>query len=172
MTIKFFPLFFKNDCKMTPAEVQTVYLIVHIAMCTCSTLGTRISKYTGRVQAVALLRILGLSCFGSMVIMYNRGVNRWAIVAAYIARTALMNCTYPLEESILMDYVPKKTRARWKSLQSVSIFGWCGSAAIGGMLSDQHGYTYSFLITIQVQRVEHEGRPRDSLAAAVLALCG
>ena len=29
-----------------------------------------------------------------------------------------MNCTYPVEESILMDYVPKNTRARWKSLES------------------------------------------------------
>lgn len=29
-------------------------------------------------------------------------------------RTTLMNCTYPIEESILMDFVPADTRARWK----------------------------------------------------------
>jgi hypothetical protein len=40
-----------------------------------------------------------------------------------------MNCTYPLEESILMDFVPSDTRARWKSLDSISVFGWCGAAA-------------------------------------------
>ena len=50
------------------------------------------------------------------------------------------NCTYPVEESILMDYVPKNTRARWKSLESVSQFGWCGSALAGGLLADKYGY--------------------------------
>jgi MFS family permease len=151
MTIKFFPLFFKNDCKMSPAEVQTVYLIVPIVMCICSTLGTSVSKVTGRVQAVILLRFSGLGCFASMVVMYHHQVNRWAIVAVYICRTALMNSTYPLEESILMDYVPKNTRARWKSLESVSIFGWCGSAAIGGVLADKFGYAFCFVITICMQ---------------------
>ena len=53
------------------------------------------------------------------------------VVAIYLLRTGLMNCTYPLEESILMDFVPKETRARWKSLDSISQFGWCGSAALG-----------------------------------------
>ena len=37
-----------------------------------------------------------------------------------------------------MDYVPKETRARWKSLESIAQFGWCGSAALGGILADQY----------------------------------
>lgn len=64
---------------------------------------------------------------------------------------SLMNCTYPLEESILMDFVPKNTRARWKSLDSVATFGWCGSSALGGYLADLHGYAFTFLITAGVQ---------------------
>lgn len=62
-----------------------------------------------------------------------------------------MNCTYPLEESILMDFVPKSRRARWKSLDSIGIFGWCGSAALGGYLADVNGYAFTFLITAGVQ---------------------
>ena len=50
-----------------------------------------------------------------------------------------------------MDYVPKHTRARWKSLESVSMFGWCGSALAGGVLADKFGYTRTFLITIGLQ---------------------
>jgi hypothetical protein len=26
---------------------------------------------------------------------------------------------------------------RWKSLQSIASFGWCGSAAVGGILADK-----------------------------------
>ena len=50
-----------------------------------------------------------------------------------------------------MDVVPKSTRARWKSLDSVTAFGWCGSAALGGRWTDQHGYMYTFAITAMMQ---------------------
>ena len=73
------------------------------------------------------------------------------LIPLYVARTALMNSTYPLQESVLMDFVPKKERARWKSLESVSAFGWCGSAVLGGLLADGYDYTFTFLITAIVQ---------------------
>ena len=50
-----------------------------------------------------------------------------------------------------MDFVPKSTRARWKSLDSISVFGWCGSAALGGALADAKDYSFTFLITAAVQ---------------------
>ena len=52
-----------------------------------------------------------------------------------------------------MDFVPSQQRARWKSLESVAVFGWCGSAALGGYLADQPGvgYTGTFLYTAGVQ---------------------
>ena len=50
-----------------------------------------------------------------------------------------------------MDYVPKNTRARWKSLESVSSFGWAGSAGLGGYLADRHGYVFTFFITAAIQ---------------------
>ena len=33
-----------------------------------------------------------------------------------------------------MDHVPSNERAKWSALESINIFGWCGSAAIGGWL--------------------------------------
>merc|ERR1719273_217369 len=77
----------------------------------------------------------------------------FALVPVYIVRTALMNATYPLQESILMDFVPKNERARWKSLESVAQFGWCGSAVLGGVISDEWDYTSTFLITAIIQTV-------------------
>lgn len=73
------------------------------------------------------------------------------LVGIYLMRTGLMNCTYPLNTSILMDFVPKEQRARWTSLQSLVRFGWCGSAAAGGVLADKYGYSFTFLITAGVQ---------------------
>eukprot|EP00239_Pterosperma_sp_CCMP1384_P011720 CAMPEP_0197862120 /NCGR_PEP_ID=MMETSP1438-20131217/38634_1 /TAXON_ID=1461541 /ORGANISM="Pterosperma sp., Strain CCMP1384" /LENGTH=593 /DNA_ID=CAMNT_0043479557 /DNA_START=697 /DNA_END=2478 /DNA_ORIENTATION=- len=151
MTIKFFPLFFKNDVRMSPAEVQTIYFIVPIVMAMCSDMGVKISKYVGRSQTSVLLRLIGLACFGGMVILYHLNVNRWLVVVLYVVRTAFMNSTYPIDEGILMDYVPKNQRARWKALESVASFGWCGSAMIGGVIADKKGYTFTFLVTITMQ---------------------
>lgn len=50
-----------------------------------------------------------------------------------------------------MDFVPKNERARWKSLDSVASFGWCGSAALGGWLTDKYDYTHTFFITALLQ---------------------
>jgi len=156
MTIKYFPLYFKNTLGFTPASVQAIYVAVPLAMALASGVTTGLSKHIGRVQAVLLVRFAGLSCFAAMVMLDQKAYRAtswgpWAIVFAYVARTALMNCTYPVEESILMDYASKATRARWKSLESVSVAGWCGSAFLGGILADAYGYTFTFVITIAVQ---------------------
>mmetsp|Transcript_6290 Transcript_6290/g.17643 ORF Transcript_6290/g.17643 Transcript_6290/m.17643 type:complete len:243 (-) Transcript_6290:189-917(-) len=163
MTVKFFPLFFVNDCLMTPAQVQTVYVIVPIVMAAMSGAGTRLSKRIGRVQVMLAFKVVGISLLVSMALldawvksMPQGQEHTWrvyAIAGIYICRTGLMNCTYPLEESLLMDHVPKSARGRWKSLDSISVFGWCGSAALGGYLADRYSYSATFLVTSAIQLV-------------------
>jgi len=156
MTIKYFPLYFKNTLGMTPAAVQCIYVAVPLVMGMASCIATCLGKIIGRVQAILLLRSMGLICFSGMVVLDTKaeeGVwgREWIIIVLYVIRTALMNCTYPLEESILMDYVSKNSRARWKSLESIGQAGWCGSAFLGGILADSYGYTFTFIITIVTQ---------------------
>lgn len=156
MTIKYFPLYFKNTLGMTPAAVQCIYVAVPLVMGMASCIATCLGKRIGRVQAILLLRSMGLVCFSGMVVLDTKAEadvwgREWIIVILYVIRTALMNCTYPLEESILMDYVSKNSRARWKSLESIGQAGWCGSAFLGGILADSYGYTFTFVITIAAQ---------------------
>ena len=155
MTIKFFPLFFKEEVKLSPSQVQLIYVLVPLSMVAFSGVGEKISSTGfGRVQTMILLNSMGVSCLYAMVFGKRYlDSHPLALVPIYVLRTALMNCTYPLNESILMDFVPKNERARWKSLDSVVSFGWCGSAAIGGWLSDKYDYTFTFLITAIIQSV-------------------
>ena len=155
MTVKFFPLFFKDEVGMTPSQVQVIYVTSPIMIVICSALISKLASYGfGRVQATLLFSSLGVGLLFSMVFFksYLDG-HPIVLVPIYILRTALMNCSYPLQESILMDFVPKQERARWMSLDSVASFGWCGSAAFGGWLSDKYDYTYTFLITAIIQGV-------------------
>ena len=42
-------------------------------------------------------------------------------------------------------------RARWNSLDSLFVFGWSGSAMLGGFLIASYGFDTSFLITAFMQ---------------------
>jgi MFS family permease len=155
MTIKFFPLFFKDEVGMTPSQVQIIYCIAPLVMAISSTLCTQLAgSGFGRVQAMLLYSVAGVSLLYSMVFFKSYlDLHPFLLVPIYILRTSLMNGSYPVQESILMDFVPKQERARWKSLDSVASFGWCGSAAFGGWLADKYDYTATFLITAILQSI-------------------
>lgn len=56
--------------------------------------------------------MLGVLSLLGMVVMVDVAPI-WMTVLVYLVRTAAMNCTYPIQEAILMDYVPKSRRARY-----------------------------------------------------------
>ena len=152
MTVKFFPLFFKDDVGLSPTQVQTIYAILPFVMVPITGLVTKASAVMGRVQVTILSMLLGAACLYSMVFLKSFLDSRpFVLVPVYLMRTSLVNSSYPIRESILMDFCPKNQRARWKSLQSISTFGWCGSAALGGYLSDRWDYTFTFFITATIQ---------------------
>jgi MFS family permease len=156
MTVKFFPLFFKDEVGMSPSQVQVIYVIVPFVMVFASTLCTRLAGPIGfgRVQSMLVFSCLGISMLYAMVFFKSYlDHHPFLLVPVYVLRTSLMNASYPIQESILMDFVPKEERARWKSLDSVASFGWCGSAALGGWLADKFDYTYTFLITAVLQTI-------------------
>ena len=155
MTIKFFPLFFKDDIGMSPSRVQCIFFVAPLMMAVSSSLASRLaSSGFGRVQTRLLFSVLGVSCLYTMVFFKSVLTHRplW-LVPIYVVRTSLMNGTQPLQESILMDFVPKNVRGRWKSLDALASVGWCGSAALGGWLADRYDYTRTFLVTAILQSV-------------------
>lgn len=62
-----------------------------------------------------------------------------------------MNSTVPLTKSILMDNVPTHERGRWSAVESVNMFSWSGSAALGGFLVSWNGLLFNFSITAMMQ---------------------
>jgi len=153
MTIKFFPLFFKNDCELSPRGVQTIYFLNPLIIALFSNICQPLAKRFGRIGTILLVQTIGVASLFCMILTYKYGFSNYITIALYLLRTGVMNSTYPMRESILMDYVPKETRARWKSLDSITSFGWCGSAALGGYLGDTYGYSFTFIITAIMQGI-------------------
>lgn len=77
--------------------------------------------------------------------------NKWVIVPVYVVRTALMNSTSPVKRAVFMEHVPIEMRGRWSAFESLTRFGWSGSAFIGGLCVDRYGYGATFLVTACLQ---------------------
>ena len=161
MTVKFFPLYFKSNVGLSPMQTQLIYVVVPLVMAVFASAAQRASVVLGRAQVMVLFRLVGVACLGAMVLLAEVAQCEWweVMVPIYLVRTALMNSVTPVEESLLMDSVPKNTRARWKSLESVMQFGWCGCAVLGGFIADKYkntdrsGYTETFAFTCALQLV-------------------
>lgn len=156
MSVKFFPLFFKSQLAMSPSQVQTIYALTPISMALLSVLATSVAARIGRVQVSVYFQLLGICFLVSMAVGIDEyaswiSARPWLMAGVYIVRTGLMNCTYPLQESIMMDCVPASSRARWKSLEAIGVLGWSGSAFLGGILADKYSYSRTFLFTAGFQ---------------------
>ena len=73
------------------------------------------------------------------------------LLAMYLTRSASANCARPLMSSVMMEFVPKRSRAKWAAADSVRAFSWSGSAALGGVLIEAYGYRVTFLVTAAVK---------------------
>lgn len=162
-SVKYFPLFFK-ELGLSSSEVQGIFLIVPLSISGFSFVAQKTSQWLGRVETTVFFDIVGVSLLYGMTWLSRKvdphaATTLWqtnpylvlVIVGVYWLRTGIINSSYPLLESILMDNVPSNQRARWKSLESIASFGWTGSALIGGILSDKHSYQFTFGITASMQ---------------------
>ena len=81
----------------------------------------------------------------------------------------------------------QESRARWNSIDGVLIFGWSGSALLGGVLIDRYGFDVTFCITAVMQaigtcftvpllflvpRKEAAHQPSDAVSTNALAAAG
>jgi MFS family permease len=169
-SVKYFPLFFK-EVGFGSAAVQGIFLVVPISISSFSFVAQEVGKRFGRIEATVFSTVIGVSLLFLMTALShnlqksdrddpsNVIPSLWDsnpykamfIVLVYLLRTGIINSCYPLIESILMDNVPSNQRARWKSLESIAAFGWTGSALVGGILSDEHSYQFTFAITAWMQ---------------------
>ena len=62
----------------------------------------------------------------------------------------MAQASWPLQKSVLMDYVPKRNRGKWNSAENLLVTFWTGSAALGGWLIHAYSYQICFIVTAAV----------------------
>lgn len=151
MSIRYFAIFLCDNLRLSPVAVQVVYIISPILQVFLQNKAQLLAKTHGRCKVTIALKWIGISLMITMVALYKLGASRILICIALILRTAFMNSPSSLTKSVLMDHVPKEERAKWASLESVSMVSWSGSAALGGILVDAEGILFNFCFTAFLQ---------------------
>lgn len=149
MTIRYFPLFFMNDYGFSPMQLQILIGSYSIVIGISTYLCNRTSKILGRVRACFLFAGIGTTCLYCLSSLYNLP----ALLVVYFVRGGLQNAVYPLDRSLIMDYVVSKQRGKWNAVESITAASWAGSAALGGWLCDGHDYRYAFSITAHIYTI-------------------
>ncbi|KNC81356.1 hypothetical protein SARC_06316 [Sphaeroforma arctica JP610] len=154
MTIKFFPIYFADVLQLSPILVNFVFVLDPVVEVLLSLTGQKISLQYGRVEVLVCFKIVGIALLWVMATFDSLWIEHpYWLISIYIIRSALINCVVPLARSILMDYCPPNQRAKWGALESLSAFGWSGSAVLGGILVDSYGFDIAFHATATVQLI-------------------
>jgi len=153
MSIRYFPIFFLDRLHFSPVQVQVLYIVSPLLQACLMKSGQFFSQRFGRYIVTIIHKWTGIACMALLVVCAHYGQPAWMICILYVLRTGFINSTTPLTKSILMDNVPAEERGRWSSLESVNMFSWSGSAAIGGLLVNWHGLLFNFSVTAALQLV-------------------
>ena len=152
MTVKYIPLYFKDDCGMAPSQVQMMYVFTPISMTVVSAAGYFISRAIGRVPTMLIYSLVSVSLFYVIATFYHPLEDQHFLLALlFVLQSGIGDAVYPLAESLLMDAVPRNQRARWRALQSMAEYGWSGSAGLGGIISDRGGYQQAFFVSCYIE---------------------
>jgi MFS family permease len=151
LSVRFFPLYMWKELDMRPLPVCLILVASQLGGAAWTMLAQRLSVCIGRIQVVLLLKAGGICCLLAIALLPPPYQTLFAIIPLFLFRTWLMNAPLALSKSVLNDYVPRRHRAKWSSLESINTSSWAGSAVLGGYLSDMLGYRRVFLITAAMQ---------------------
>lgn len=153
MSIRYFAIFLYDNLGLSPVAVQIIYMMNSILQVGFRRQAQRLAGTYGRCRVTVCMKWIGILLMISMVVSYKLGLPRSVVCILLILRTSFMNSPQSLTKSILMDNVPKEERGKWASLESVNMFSWSGSAALGGILVERKGILFNFCFTAALQLI-------------------
>ena len=88
-------------------------------------------------------------CTG-LTFLLRFGLPALVLVAVFIFRRGLIACIKPLLDSVVADFTPSTERGMWNGFLGLGVGGLAAAALLGGILADQHGYSFLILVTSMV----------------------
>jgi MFS family permease len=139
MSIQHLPIFLMDQLRLRPVQVQALSVISPLVMAALMHVAQRVATRHGRCRVSLAFKWVGIAFMLLLIVSYNLRVPTWLICVIYVVRSGFMNSTSALTRSVLMDHVPSCERGKWSAVESINMFSWSGSAAIGGLIIAKMG---------------------------------
>jgi len=148
LTIRYFPLYFKNELDLKPIAVQIIYASIPLSVAFGTSFIRLVTSFTGHVPVIFSSRLTAVLAL--FIISYaSDSITPAILVLLYILRMICMNSTHPIAQSLMMDNCVKNKRNTWKKIESLASLGWAVCAVIGGVLVDRYVcFSYSLFLLL------------------------
>ncbi|CAJ1402250.1 unnamed protein product [Effrenium voratum] len=120
MTVKFFPVFFKEEGHIRPVVLQGVFASLQLLTGVNTFVNNRLAKCCGRLQVIICCYVVGISCTSLLGLLKSYYTIPGVMLPIFMMRCTMQWSCGALMGSIIADYTPKASRGRWKALGSVT----------------------------------------------------
>eukprot|EP00923_Selenidium_pygospionis_P037680 GHVN01066016.1.p1 GENE.GHVN01066016.1~~GHVN01066016.1.p1 ORF type:complete len:674 (-),score=114.13 GHVN01066016.1:4964-6985(-) len=149
MSVRFFTLFFINDYNFTPVESSALSMLYLVAIAALTLQANSLSKRIGRAEASLLFQGIGIALLLVLVRVRSTAV----VVVVFVLRGAFANGCSTIDRAMVSDYTKSTQRGKYNAIETINGVTWCGSAVLGGIISDQKDYRYSFTVTAVIYAI-------------------
>ena len=147
MTVRFFPIFFKEDYNMLPTTVNIIYFFVALFTGILAIYVTKYVNKFGKIQSIIFVQVIAIISLFIIALIPPLSI----LIPIYLIRGSFMNSSQPVKNAMIMDLVPKRNRGLFQSLQVLSErFFWSFSAGVGGILLTFTSYPVLFASTATI----------------------
>ena len=143
-SVPYFPRFFFDVYGLDLSELSLAFAALTVATAIWGKVTANLADRFGRVevivanQAVAVLLLYSLAAYPPF----------WLALSTLLLRNALMNGAWPVQNSLQMEYTPRRYRSQISALsQNCFQVTFAIGQINGGMVIDGPGFRYAFIIT-------------------------
>lgn len=148
MSLKYIPLFFRQDFSMSPSWLMIVRVLENLGLAAMNFATPFISAKTGRAWAAILFIVAGAILMLGVASLHQT----WLAATLFILRTTFARANVPCVQSIIFESVLPKHRGRWTAITSFKSATNGAGAWVGGYLADRTGdYRAGFVLTASMQ---------------------
>ncbi len=144
MTVRFFPIFFKEDYNLPPSIVNFIYFLVAFATGIIAILVTKYVHKIGKIESIVTVQVIAIVSLFIIALIPPISI----LIPIFLIRGSFMNASQPVKNAMIMDLVPKRNRGIFQSLQVLTErFFWSFSAGIGGVLLSFTSFPVLYITT-------------------------
>eukprot|EP01068_Selenidium_serpulae_P010029 Selendium_serpulae@DN5375_c0_g1_i1.p1 len=149
MSVRFFTLFFINDYGFSPVQTSALSMFYLLGIACLTDMANKVSKRIGRAEASISFQAIGIILLIALVKLRNI----YIVVIVFLLRGAFANGCSTIDRAMVSDYTKTSQRGKYNAIESINSVTWCGSAVIGGIISDKTDYRFSFVVTAGVYTI-------------------